>query len=824
MEVFTKMREARRLAVGGLMVAIGAWLWPIGFGGRMPVGGDVTQFSIGPMAVLSRAIRSGRIPYWNELWGYGFPGVGESQMGVFYPPHWLIYGLMTPEAGYTASLVLHTLFGGLGAYYAARRFGASEAGSALGGFAWSTCGFYLIHLSHQWGYTTGCWMPWAWGLAWSIASKKGGAREGFLLAGVLAVQLLPGHFQLAFCTQVGVLVLLGVNGFEGWLKGEWGGRRVLIILAGMLGAFVLAGVQVWPTYRLARLAGARRDFEYLSGFAATPLHLATFVAPGLFERSPLWRPIVWDPFHTSPEEYLGYVGLVPLFLAMGALAKGWRGSAAVRALAVVAGVTLVLSLGPYVPGFRVWCALPGFSFFRAPSRWLLATSLAVSCLAALGFDSLPSWRRPGRGVVWFVVGGLAIPLVVLALGELGLWSAGRQGWPGLRDVYVKGFNLLPWHERGVFEKALGAATRANLDFRVGESWAREGVVLSEAPRPVFVERRFGIYRQELMGSTLILVVLLASAHWAGTRWFRGVLVVLTLLDLLWLGQQRRVDMGPIARLTEQSPVLRRMRAEGVGTRTLDGLRNMGMVAGVGPVSAYRTLDLPALETLTALAGSMPGRQEDVDVIMKAMRLTGAQIRVFEPMEGVELKRRGISWPGGLEEIIDPALAGWKYGKDWVRQQGGWARTFWVGRVEGEAARGWLLPATWGNETRILGEWSGRARDVLGAMEGARGVEVRVVDPETREAVFETNGAALLVLSELADPEWEAELGGVAAGVERAFGRVNQGAWQAVRIPGAGEWKVKMSYRGRDVRQGMWISAGALVVMAGLMVWTRRETR
>ncbi len=35
--------------VAGLL----AWLWPIGFGGMMPVGGDVTQFFLGVMGALS---------------------------------------------------------------------------------------------------------------------------------------------------------------------------------------------------------------------------------------------------------------------------------------------------------------------------------------------------------------------------------------------------------------------------------------------------------------------------------------------------------------------------------------------------------------------------------------------------------------------------------------------------------------------------------------------------------------------------------------------------------------------------------------------------
>ena len=49
-----------------------------------------------------------------------------------------------------------------------------------------------------------------------------------------------------------------------------------------------------------------------------------------------------------------------------ALVREWRRDAAVRLLAILLLATLVLSLGPYVPGFRLLIRLPGFSFFRAP--------------------------------------------------------------------------------------------------------------------------------------------------------------------------------------------------------------------------------------------------------------------------------------------------------------------------------------------------------------------------------------------------------------------------------------------------------------------------
>src|SRR3954451_4606565 len=170
---FTGRRDGVRWSVLLTIAGVLLWLWPIGAGGAMPVGGDVTQFFLGLMGVLSSSLREGRLPIWNDLWGYGFPGIGESQMGVYYPPHLILYGLLSTEQAYVASLVLHTIWCSLGTWWAARQFGVSAAGAGLAAFAFSAGGFFVIHLPHPWGYTTGSWRPWALGLTWSILGSQG---------------------------------------------------------------------------------------------------------------------------------------------------------------------------------------------------------------------------------------------------------------------------------------------------------------------------------------------------------------------------------------------------------------------------------------------------------------------------------------------------------------------------------------------------------------------------------------------------------------------------------------------------------------------------
>ena len=103
-------------------------------------------------------------------------------------------------------------------------------------------------------------------------------------------------------------------------------------------SWLSAGRSRWRRFSSGRRRGwlnwppPRRDFEYLSGFASPPFHLVNYVAPGLFHRSPLWRPLVWDPFHAMPEEHLAYVGLVPLFLACMTMVREWRRDPGVRLL------------------------------------------------------------------------------------------------------------------------------------------------------------------------------------------------------------------------------------------------------------------------------------------------------------------------------------------------------------------------------------------------------------------------------------------------------------------------------------------------------------
>lgn len=833
-------RRRGSVAVGGMLLTLAAWLWPLGVGGRMPVGGDVTRFSIGLMAELGRSYRALRLPLWNNLWRYGFPALAESQMGVYYPPHLVLYGLLPTEVAYTASLVLHTLWAGLGTYWAARRFGAGPLGAALGGLAWGASGFFVIHEPHQWAYTVGSWMPWAWGLAWPLARGDGRVRQALLLAMVLALQILPGHFQLAFITEVSVLGM-GLWGLldrpAGRLAGLWG---LAAIGAAVAAVAPLAALQIVPTYELARLAESHRDFEYLSGFAATPLHLVSYLAPGLFHRSPLWRPVAWDPFHTSPEEHMPYIGLAPLALAVLALG-GWRREPAIRALGWLAIGSLALSFGPYFPGFATLIRLPGFSFFRAPARWGLATELAVALLGARGLTALAAGaiRRAALGLTLLAIGAALVVAASVGLAELALWSLRQPADGPLASALEGAMVWTPWGDAAPLRATMGRAMRPPDDPLILAGLWRRGE--DPAIASLRADRR-AIYREELLPTAgllaglIVLPGLLTRLAPRERRGLVGLVLVWTALDLLYHGHALRpLETAPTRPLARQSPVLAAMAQLPPATRVADGQGNLAMRVGQAPLPAYRTLDRPVMEGLTRVLDESPviparGRLE-------IGQLLGVGLHVYAQMDTPPYLRGGVilaPWSPPVE-IVDTELARWSYGTRGLELLGPIAAEF----------RFWPAPyvPTWawrlGPEIRSVIELPPLLpRATPGGLFEERPdalvpLALRSPRPEQMEVDVQADGPASVLLTVLDDPEWHAtwqpapgEPGEAIEAPDEGTG----GGWIRRTVPRPGRWTLRLVYRGRAAYRGLAVSVVSWLVWAaafGAAGWrerTRSATR
>ena len=183
--------------------------------------------------VLRRSIETGQHPLWHPHIGYGVPLVGESQTGVFYPINLLSYRLLDVESAYCANIVFHYWLLFVAAAVWLRRMGVG-IGAACVGAASLTFGWFVPRVCLEWAYVTGAWMMVA--LAGMEDAHRGRPRRGWTVAVcAMGVQLLCGHFQMAFITMMAVGLLSLVRGWTtaktrrarlGRPRGDGGGRRV----------------------------------------------------------------------------------------------------------------------------------------------------------------------------------------------------------------------------------------------------------------------------------------------------------------------------------------------------------------------------------------------------------------------------------------------------------------------------------------------------------------------------------------------------------------------------------------------------------------------
>ena len=430
---------------------------PLLFGGKVLFWGTPgLQFM--PWWTFSwETLLDGHLPLWNPLLGMGVPLLANYQSALFYPPTWiylLFYaagGIGTMAWAQALVLTLHLILSGVGMAKLARRLGWDALAQTLAGLAYALSGYLVARAWFASINATVAWLPWAL-LAAYAAVEQPALRRWARLGLVLGLQLLAGHAQTAWYTLLltGAWIL-----FWAWVRAHEARRwRALLkaaggyLLAG-LGSAALAAVQLLPTveYLLQSQRATAVDAEFALNYSFWPWRFITLIAPNFFG----------NPAHS---DYWGYgnfwedavyIGLLPLLLALAALARrriaddgrpvsGLR-SPVIRFWGIAIFTAFLLALGKNTPVFPwLYQNFPTFDMFQAPTRFSLWAVVALALLAALGVQN---WRRPeGRGLYWTRLGtasafavsmgaglayfnmGAVSPTFIRATALAGLWGLG----------------------------------------------------------------------------------------------------------------------------------------------------------------------------------------------------------------------------------------------------------------------------------------------------------------------------------------------------------------------------------------------------------------
>lgn len=452
--------------------AVAFW-WPLASGGSL-VGSDVTAYYLPQKAFLRDSLLQGEIPLWNNRGEFGYPLVAESQTGLLYPTTVPLLYLSDLTLGYNAQQLLHYIAAVLFCCGYARQIGLRAWPARFAALVF-VYGWFPPRICLEWSVITGTWLPAAMCFAEAFLRTRRWLYAA-LLTLAATVQLLAGHFQLAFVTQLALVMYVPLRLWFGASSRSQTtaitSHRVRLILAGtVLGcivlAFGMAAVQLLPTWELRKSSARTAASSFDPAVGAIPWwYLSQMMLP-------------WDWYPPEARAAYGndlnalqpgapstnfveahlYVGVVPLLLATVGLAAAFRRRARVGASSQVnqpaqdgsetsairfIWLTLALLAVIYACGFcmpmtRAW---PGFSYFQAPGRFGIVTTLGLAVLAGFGLQSVIGWCnrltprrradsvRPAtgstvRGIAAGGIAAIAAGLLIFGITAVDLWSVSR---------------------------------------------------------------------------------------------------------------------------------------------------------------------------------------------------------------------------------------------------------------------------------------------------------------------------------------------------------------------------------------------------------------
>lgn len=401
------IHQARKLWMPFLLIAFAvALLAPYTLSAFL-LTGDVRDTYLPIEDFYRTELRAERLPSWDPNTAMGFPVLASAQTGFWQFPLLLFRPWMSPEHGYAAAYLFHGILLALGMYAYARSLSLSRSGAALATLAFTGSGFIVGHLVHGNIFFGIAWMPCALLFTDRLAASLR-LRPLLLLACVLALATLPGHFHIAGMIMILVLVRLFAQlrtqhpsvpfAHTLWMFG----LLALPLLALWL---TLTAAQLFPTLELIRESTRGSSGGFDLGRAnqhSFPLwQLVTFVIPAFFG-----FPDLSEYWGTRPQiEMTAWVGTLPFLFALFSLIsvriKDREGSSA-RFWVLVALVGFLFALGRWSP-LRLLGVEPTLGVFSSPARYLLFTQFSLALLAGIGLDRLVHQPRRSRLMGWFGV-------------------------------------------------------------------------------------------------------------------------------------------------------------------------------------------------------------------------------------------------------------------------------------------------------------------------------------------------------------------------------------------------------------------------------------
>jgi hypothetical protein len=321
----------------------------------------------------------GQVPLWRPSMMGGVPLVGNPLPAPLYPLRWLLV-TMPLGVGFHVLLALHMWGAAFALYGLARRAGGCTPFAAfIGGLSYALSPKLIAEVGA--GHV-GLWQAYAWlpAVVWLVHTATEepihslhALRRALGCGMVLAMAYLADpRIALLGALTAAAYALYRLNGIWRQSGGRAALHRALLLALVPLCVITIGAVQALPTLELMRTVTRATLSLQEAGYLSLP-----------------WRYLIgylladWGGYF----EWMTYLGLLPLGLGLLGL---WQSRARARwfwlSLAILA---LVYALGINTPLYPLlFRLLPALGWVRVPPRALILVAMASSVLAAYGTDVL----------------------------------------------------------------------------------------------------------------------------------------------------------------------------------------------------------------------------------------------------------------------------------------------------------------------------------------------------------------------------------------------------------------------------------------------------
>lgn len=749
---------------------------------------------------LRHTLAAGEAPWWDPFVAGGQSAIADALNQLLMPVTLAIRLLPSDVISFNLWVALPLPAAALGMFCFLRRRLRNAAAAALGACAFALSGPIVSMLNTpNLSWSVAC-LPWVL-LTIDRVLDHGSASAAGAVAVAFALQALSGEPVTWAAT--------GAIAIAAAFKQPAPFRRRMAAVAGLAAGALLAAAQLIPTaaagVRARRAMLATPDFWSLHPFA-----LWEMLAPHLFGNysDAFLADLPWMGalnFGRDPFFYSLYVGPFVLLLAAVALATNLRRTAFWFG---VLAISLVAALGGYTPIYPFARKLvPALAYFRFPVKYVVFMMFAAAVLTAKGWAALIDRPPSGDRVTTRSIAHVA-------------WWSGAVAVAGL--IASAALLFLP-----------------DLALRLAHGFAADGHLKDPAAGASFLVRVAPPLMVRLFCLLLVGAVLLALSSRERGRRAAALLFAAVCADLAITNSGLNLT-SDITRLSPPGWYA----ASAAPWRVYIGGRLRGFMNKDDPdgTATWKvSSEGRAVEQRMALNAELPmapsgwAVREALSYDLPALWPAEyeAVVRQFEEASRDErvtfLRRAGVrrcvlpeSPPRPWPVVAD--VPGWDMRVHDCDPSA--TRVVLASRVEvapAEADPAWQRaalfdPALPDDMARVV-----RMPRTAGVAGPPEPPSVRLLDDRTTGVTVEATAreAAVLVLRDSYDPSWTARIDGVPAEIVRA-----NALYRAVAVP-PGRHVIRFSYRPRDLRTGLIISAMTaliLIAVASASRWRRPRRR